>query len=60
MAMTSVPTKEAKANVEKPGLDLLNKMKELARRESAGEHIVQVRVTPKNKPPHSGCSCCCS
>jgi hypothetical protein len=58
--MTIVPNKEARGQLDKTGTDLLAKMKELARKESTGDHIVQVRVTPKHKPPHSGCSCGCS
>jgi hypothetical protein len=49
-----------KAKVDKAGKKLLAKMKELAQSESKGEHLVQVRVTPKNKPPHANCSCSCS
>jgi hypothetical protein len=56
--MTIKPAKKAK--VDKPGKALLAKMKALAKSESNGEHVVQVRVTPKNKPPHANCSCACS
>jgi hypothetical protein len=56
--MTIVPAKKAK--MDDAGKKLLAKMKKLARSESKGEHVVQVRVTPKNKPPHANCSCGCS
>jgi hypothetical protein len=56
--MTIIPTKKAK--VDKVGKALLVKMKALAKSESKGEHVVQVRVTPKNKAPHANCSCGCS
>ena len=58
MFMTIKPPKEAEA--DKVGADLLAKMKALAQAESKGDHVVQVRVTPKNKPPHANCSCACS
>ena len=56
--MTITPAKKAK--MDKAGTALLKKMKALAKSESKGEHIVQVRVTPKNKAPHANCSCGCS
>jgi hypothetical protein len=56
--MTIRPAKDAKS--DKAGTDLLKKMKALAQSESKGDHIVQVRVAPKNKPPHGNCSCGCS
>jgi hypothetical protein len=56
--MTIVPHKDAKKDAT--GSALLKKMKELARTESKGDHIVQVRVTPKDKAPHHNCSCGCS
>jgi hypothetical protein len=56
--MTIRPAKKAKT--DKAGKELLAKMKALAKSESKGEHVVQVRVSPKNKPPHANCSCACS
>jgi hypothetical protein len=56
--MTIIPAKKAKK--DKAGKDLLAKMKALAKSESKGDHVVQVRVTPKNKAPHANCSCGCS
>jgi hypothetical protein len=56
--MTIKPAKGAKK--DKVGAELLKKMKALAKTESKGGHIVQVRVAPKNKPPHGNCSCGCS
>jgi hypothetical protein len=56
--MTIKPEKGVKK--DKPGAALLKKMKALAKAESKGQHIVQVRVAPKNKPPHGNCSCGCS
>jgi hypothetical protein len=56
--MTIRPAKGAKK--DKLGAALLKKMKALAKTESKGQHIVQVRVAPKNKAPHANCSCACS
>jgi hypothetical protein len=56
--MTIRPEKGAKK--DKVGAALLKKMKALAKSESKGGHVVQVRVAPKNKPPHGNCSCGCS
>jgi hypothetical protein len=56
--MTIKPAKDVK--VDAAGAALLAKMKALAQSESKGEHVVQVRVAPKNKPPHANCSCSCS
>jgi hypothetical protein len=58
VVVTIRPDKGAKT--DKAGADLLAKMKALAQNESKGDHIVQVRVAPKNKPPHANCSCACS
>ena len=41
------------------GTALLDKLRGMAKDESGGDYIVQVRVTPKVKSPHNGCQCCC-
>jgi hypothetical protein len=56
--MTIRPVKGA--TKDKVGTALLKKMKALAKAESKGQHIVQVRVAPKGKAPHASCSCSCS
>jgi hypothetical protein len=58
LSMTIRPAKSAKK--DKLGVALLKKMRALAKTESKGQHIVQVRVTPKSKAPHANCSCGCS
>jgi hypothetical protein len=56
--MTIIPTKSAKKDTG-PGADLLKRLKEMAQKESSGDHIVQVRVTPKKLSAEHHCQCCC-
>jgi hypothetical protein len=58
--MTIRPDRSVKKAKDEVGAALLKKMKALAKTESKGKHIVQIRVTPKGKPPHGNCSCACS
>jgi hypothetical protein len=57
--VTIIPTKDVKKSGTGPGAELLAKLRKIAAQESSGEHIVQVRVTPKKLSADHNCQCCC-
>jgi hypothetical protein len=57
--MTVLPPPEAERNEDELGRALFQRLKALAHRESGGDYIVQVRVTPRNQTAQNGCQCCC-